>query len=174
VSIPSVPERAALVVGALCGKASPKTWARERLESRFGSIQEEAGPLDFTFTTYYNKELGQGIKRFLWFFAEPIERDRLVSVKLATNEMEQLSAKNGMRTINLDPGFLTLGNFVLATGKNNAHRIYLSEGIFAEITLIFRKNSFRPLEWTYPDYADPELIGILNRFRDIYKCKITH
>ena len=79
----------------------------------------------------------------------------------------------GKRRFNLDPGLLTLGNFVLATGKNNAHRIYLAEGIFADLTLIFRSRSYRPLEWTYPDYADAELIGILNRLREMYKCRLA-
>jgi len=59
---------------------------------------------------------------------------------------------------------------VLATGKDNAHRIYLGEGIFADLTLIFRAGTYRSLEWTYPDYADPVLIGILNSIRENYKC----
>jgi hypothetical protein len=68
---------------------------------------------------------------------------------------------------------MTLGNFVLATGKDNAHRIYLREGIFADLTLIFQGGTYRPLAWTYPDYADNGLIGILNRLRQDYKCKLT-
>jgi hypothetical protein len=69
---------------------------------------------------------------------------------------------------------MSLGNFVLATGKNNAHRIYLSQGIFADLTLIFRRSSYQPLEWTYPDYSDSELIGILNQVRETYKQKLEN
>jgi hypothetical protein len=68
---------------------------------------------------------------------------------------------------------LTLGNFVLATGKNNAHRIYLQDGIFADLTLIYRSGTYHPLEWTYPDYADNGLISILNRLREHYKWRLT-
>jgi hypothetical protein len=102
-----------------------------------------------------------------------VDRAEIVGIKCLTNEIEQASAEGGKRNFNLDPGLLTLGNFVLATGKNNAHRIYLGKGIFADLTLIYRSRTYNPLEWTYPDYADPELITILNRLRESYKCKLT-
>jgi hypothetical protein len=57
---------------------------------------------------------------------------------------------------------------ILATGKNYVHRVYLSKGIYADLTLIFRKGSFRPVKWTYPDYATPELIGFFNEIRKKY------
>jgi hypothetical protein len=41
---------------------------------------------------------------------------------------------------------------VLASTKDHAHRIYLRDGIFAEVTLVFRHRKWQPLEWTYPDY----------------------
>jgi hypothetical protein len=67
---------------------------------------------------------------------------------------------------------LTLENFVLATGKDRAHRIYLGDGIFGDLTLVFREGTYSPLQWTYPDYADPELILMLNELRESYKCKL--
>lgn len=145
---------------------------RSFLEEAFGTIEEVIGPLDFDFTTYYDIELGPGIVRHLMVFKDLIDRSSLCDVKLRTNNLENVFMINGARTFNLDPGFLTLGNFVLTTGKNNAHRIYLDNGIFADLTLIFRRGSFRPLEWTYPDYSDPDMLEILNNVRERYKCKL--
>jgi hypothetical protein len=48
----------------------------------------------------------------------------------------------------------------------------LTKGIYADLTLIFKRGSFRPLEWTYRDYADPEMIGYLNELREAYMEKL--
>ncbi|MCK4827091.1 DUF4416 family protein, partial [bacterium] len=53
-------------------------------------------------------------------------------------------------------------------GKNYVHRIYLSKGIYADLTLVYKRKSFVPLEWTYPDYAEPETIGLFNGVRMQY------
>ncbi len=99
-----------------------------------------------------------------------MDRSALADIKCLTNRIEQTYTVEGKRRFNLDPALLTLGNFVLATGKNNAHRIYLKQGIFGDLTLIYRSGTYRPLEWTYPDYAEDELIAILNGLRERYKC----
>lgn len=142
------------------------------IESRLGPIDEEIGPLPFDFTDYYDAEMGPGNRRWLWSFERLVDRSQLVSIKLLTNDVEKAYTIDGNRRFNLDPGLLTLENFVLATGKNRAHRIYLGQGIFGDLTLVFRKGSYRALEWTYPDYADSELITILGRLRERYKWEL--
>jgi hypothetical protein len=146
---------------------------RPQLVRELGSIREELGPLSFNYTSYYESEMGPGIQRWLWSFADLVDRGELVGIKCLTNRIEQAYTIQGRRRFNLDPGLMTLGNFVLATGKDNAHRIYLGRGIFADLTLVFRGGTYRPLEWTYPDYAGLELIEILNRLRESYKCRLT-
>ena len=54
--------------------------------------------------------------------------------------------------MNIDPGYLTLFQLVLASAKPFSHRIYLDRGIWAEVTLLFRDGTFETLPWTYPDY----------------------
>jgi Domain of unknown function (DUF4416) len=146
--------------------------AKPLLVRELGPVDEEIGPLEFSYTSYYDSEMGPGILRWLWSFAELVDREALVGIKCLTNMLEQAYTVEGRRKFNLDPGLMTLGNFVLATGKNNAHRIYVGKGIFADLTLVFRAGTYHPLEWTYPDYADRELIEILNRLRESYKCRL--
>jgi hypothetical protein len=172
-SIPQIPEPARVVVSVLTADENVLDLAKPRLVKFLGLLQEEMGPVSFNFTSYYDAEMGQGIRRWFWVFRDLVDRSILADVKRLTNDVEQTYTVDGKRRFNLDPGLLTLGNFVLATGKNNAHRIYLKDGIFADLTLIFRAGTYRPLEWTYPDYACDETIEILNRFREHYKCQLV-
>jgi len=168
-SAPKIPEPARLVISALTPHDDLVQPISIRLAEELGPVQEQIGPIQFNYTDYYDREMGPGIFRWLLSFAQLVDKSSLASIKLLTNGVEQSYTERGKRKINLDPALLSLGNFVLATGKDNAHRIYLNEGIFADLTLVFRGGTYRPLDWTYPDYADPTLIDILNRIRDDYK-----
>jgi len=172
VSTPTIPSRARLILSVLTARESLLKPITETLAADLGPIEEAIGPLDFSFTRYYDAEMGAGIRRWIWSFERLVDRGDLVSIKCLTNQIERSYTDDGKRRINLDPGLTSLGNFVLATGKDNAHRIYLGEGIFADLTLIFRAGTFQALEWTYPDYASPELIRILNTLRESYKCRL--
>ncbi|MGC8660220.1 MAG: DUF4416 family protein [Desulfomonilaceae bacterium] len=171
-SVPRNPEPAQLVISVLSAQLDPVETLTPDLEAVFGPIEKVYGPLKFDFTTYYDIELGVGIRRWVVTHERLFDPARLADLKISTNRIEQIRSVQGRRQFNLDPGSMTLGNFVLATGKNNAHRIYLRDGIFADLTLIFRRSSYRPMEWTYPDYADPVLIEILNQIREFYKRKL--
>ena len=94
----------------------------------------------------------------------------LPEIKIKTNEIEtSLSDKSSeKRKINIDPGYICLEHIILATTKGYVHRPYLREGIYADLTLIFRNKSFQPLEWTYPDYRQDEVIRLFNQFRKKY------
>ena len=58
----------------------------------------------------------------------------------------------GIRVANIDPGYLEPSKLVLYSTKNFSHRIYVGNGIFAEVTLIYEHGDFKFLPWTYPDY----------------------
>ena len=97
-----------------------------------------------------------------------INQDGLPDIKLMTNRLEQSYAKSGSRRVNIDPGYLLYERFVLASGKNFSHRIYISGGIYADLTLIYQRGRFEKLPWTYPDYADEPILDFLTRVRDKY------
>jgi hypothetical protein len=63
---------------------------------------------------------------------------------------------------------MLLERFVLATGKNYSHRIYIGKGIYADLTLIFESSAFRKLPWTYPDYSDKVMLDYLQQVRRKY------
>ncbi|MBN2418318.1 MAG: DUF4416 family protein, partial [Deltaproteobacteria bacterium] len=128
--------------------------------------------LMFERTRYYEKEMGWPLHRRFITFRELITPEELVGKKLSTNRIEIKYSVDGKRCINIDPGYICLERLVLATGKNYTHRIYLSHGIYADLTLVFNKGTFKPLEWSYPDYSDNESIDFFNNEREKYKNQL--
>lgn len=142
--------------------------ARDRLKRRFGCLDFESGPIDFSYTDYYQEEMGSGLKRRFISFRKLMAMEDLYRIKLSANRLEARFMVSGKRRVNIDPGYLDQARLVLATTKDYAHRIFLRKGIFAEITLSFRENSFSPNDWTYPDYRSKEYIDIFNQIRKLY------
>ena len=142
------------------------------LEKLFGPTDWISPKLFFDRTKYYAKEMGWPLHRRFISFKDLIRPEDIVGAKLATNKLENSALQDGKRNVNIDPGYISLERLVLATGKNYTHRIYLSKGIYADLTLIYSKGSFRPLEWTYRDYAGADVIGFFNGVRERYKAQI--
>ncbi len=161
-----------LVVAVLACEGEGGQALLERLERRFGPSDWTSPQLPFTYTRYYDREMGGPISRCFLSFRELVDPQRLAGIKLETNRLEAELSREGRRRVNLDPGLLSLSRFVLASTKPSAHRIALAEGIHAEVTLIFERGGFRPLEWTYPDYRSPEYLEILNRIRALLKAQL--
>ena len=139
-----------------------------RLETYFGPTDWISKLFPFNRTQYYAKEMGWPLYRRFTSFSNLISPDSIVEIKLTTNKIENEHLLNKKRLINVDPGYISLERLVLATGKNYTHRIYLTKGIYADLTLVFHAGTFNPLVWTYPDYADEEVIGWFNGVRENY------
>jgi hypothetical protein len=99
----------------------------------------------------------------------------LPKIKCLTNDWEiefkSVSACSAERPLNIDPGYIDLGKLILASTKDHAHRIYLSEGIFAETTLMYTQKQWKPLPWTYPDYQSTGYQKFLIKCREYLKTK---
>lgn len=144
----------------------------EGLQGLFGPVDWVSPPLLFDRTAYYAREMGWPLHRCFVSFRALVPPDRLAEIKIETNALEERYAADGRRRVNIDPGYVALERLVLATGKNYVHRIYLSRGIYADLTLVFSKGSFAPLPWTYPDYAAVDTIGHFNRVRAEYFAQL--
>ncbi len=139
-STPHPPLPAKLVAGLLLARRERFTSLAVEMAAAFGRIDLVSAWMPFDYTQYYAEEMGTGLFR------------RML----------------GRRTVNIDPGILSLERFVLATGKNFTHRIYLGQGIYADLTLIYHRGAFQTLPWTYPDYADAPLQRFLLAVRAKY------
>jgi hypothetical protein len=158
-----------LVIGFLAANEKLASEARQKLIERFGEVDLEMQPIPFNHTNYYKNELGENPIRSFLSFENRIEREAIAGIKLETNEMEKI----WNRAVNLDPGYMTLGQFFLATTKDQRHRIYLGQGIFAEVTLYFENGHFHPFDWTYPDYKSKSYITFLEKAREKFAYHIA-
>lgn len=162
------PLPAKLIIGLIYRQGQLKNKALDFLKKKFGKIDFLSRPIDFNYTGYYYPEFGHPLKRIFISFTRLMPEDSLSAIKLYSNKLEERLSSGGKRRINIDPGFLSPGKLVLATTKDNVHRIYLGKGIFAEVTLFYRAGTYRPWPWTYPDYQSKQYLDIFNAIRKIY------
>jgi hypothetical protein len=170
-SIPQKSKPACLVVGVFMKDRTLFTQVVTVLKHHFGAIGMVSRWFKFDYTSYYEKEMGTPLYRRMISFLELIDPVQLPDIKLTTNQIETQFSANHKRNINIDPGYIVPERFVLATGKNYSHRIYLDKGIFADLTLMFQKGQFQKLPWTYPDYAADNIRLFLNNIRKHYLSK---
>jgi len=153
---------------------------KEELIKRFGEVDIESNIQPFDFTDYYENEFGKKLIQKLFSFSNLVRQDELAEIKIITNKLENKNIDKNItknlthhkRRINLDPGYITLNKYILASTKNGPSRIYLNQGIYAEITLRFINKSFVPCEYTYPNYKTDEYINFLNSVRQKYKLQL--
>ncbi|MDR2642762.1 MAG: DUF4416 family protein [Planctomycetaceae bacterium] len=163
-----------LIIAVFSSIETAFDWARLKVESQFGKIAIESEMFRFDqFTNYYTADMGQALYKQLWGFQNLIDPSTLTAIKLQTNQWES-DFKNEnqtgtVRPLNLDPGYVDLGKLILASTKDHAHRIYLSNGIFAETTLIYRQKKWEPLPWSYPDYQSECSQKFLYQCRNVLK-----
>ena len=167
-STPQEPKPAKLVVGLIMKDRALFKPLGVELSAGFGSVDMVSAWLPFEYTSYYEPEMGRPLYRRLLTYKKLINQEELAEIKLASNRLEQTCLQNGKRRVNIDPGYLLYERFVLASGKNFSHRIYIGRGIYADLTLIYQRGRFEKLPWTYPDYADEPMQEFLTRARNKY------
>ncbi|MFA5038769.1 MAG: DUF4416 family protein [Candidatus Omnitrophota bacterium] len=163
-----------LFTGLISNDTAVLEKTRRLLIKRFGPVDLESPVFDFYQTDYYDREMGKGLRRVFLSFKTLRRGEDLSAFKTLTNTLEKKLARFEGRTVNIDPGYITLSKLVLATTKNHGHRLYLRSGIFAEVTLRFHNGSFQAQPWTYPDYRQDSHIAYFNQAREAYKCQIEH
>ena len=164
-----------LFVGVLVSDRALIAGVKERLVAEYGPIDHASPVIPFDFTDYYDAEMGDLIERVFFSFETLVDADRLPEIKRRTNELEEAFAAMMTavkRPVNLDPGYIEHAKVVLMSTKNFYHRLYMSHGIFAEVTLHFRNNTFQFFPWTYPDYQSKDYQDFFMRMRHIYRAQL--
>lgn len=169
-----MPNRAKLVIGVITGDKRLFEPISSELAAIYGPVDIVSGWMPFNYTGYYESEMGTALERRMVTFRQLIQQNELARIKLATNRIEQAYLHDGRRRVNIDPGYLLHERLVLASGKNFSHRIYIGDGIYADLTLIYQRGGFVTLPWTYPDYADQPMLELLTQIRHKYSMDLKH
>lgn len=153
---------------ALTGKPG-EAWERAllELEALFGPEVERLPPYPFSFTHYYEREMGRGLEKSLVVYRDRRPPGELADLKRKALEVERrLADAEGNRRVNLDPGYVTLAKVVLASAKDFSHRVCIGGGIYGEVTLkATAVGAWEALPWTYPDYRSESVQQFLWRAR---------
>ncbi|MBP7459713.1 MAG: DUF4416 family protein [Candidatus Delongbacteria bacterium] len=141
----------------------------DRLILHWGKIDYQSADYEFGLTDYYQKEMGEPLYRRFISFQALIPPEAIASIKRVTNRIEEEGMINGNRQFNLDPGYLDYQKIVLASMKFGGQKIHLHSGVYADLTLYYRKGSFTVFPWTFPDFKSDIYYPCLLRIRELYK-----
>jgi hypothetical protein len=169
---PSAPEVVKFFVAVLWADAValPDTYAQ--LVVRFGAIDYEGPDRAFDRTNYYEAEMGANLQRRLIAFAALRGPEELVQAKLACNDVEAATAGPRGRRVNLDLGYLDHNKIVLASAKAAGQKIYLGDGIYADLVARYAEGRYQPFAWTFPDFKDGRYDVELGELRGLYLRQI--
>jgi hypothetical protein len=170
---PQPPKPVKLFIGVLFSDEAKLEQARKLCEQEFGPLDWTSPDFPFDVTDYYCAEMGTGIVRRFWSFATLIQPDELPAVKLTTNRIEDELAVDGRRKVNLDPGYLDYDKVVLASAKYCGQKIYLRDGIYADLTLHYEKGHYYPYPWSFPDFKSGRYERAFLRIRELYKVAMA-
>jgi hypothetical protein len=173
-SLPKAPKPAKLVIGLFMKEKRLVEKITAELIEALGSIDMVSPWFPFDYTDYYESEMNAPLFRRMLTFKELIKQSSLADIKNLTNEIESNYSMEEKRLVNIDPGYMLKERFVLATGKNFAHRIYIGKKIYADLTLIYTKGDFKKLPWTYPDYTDKNMLSFLIQVRNKYVADLKN
>ncbi|MEK7467692.1 MAG: DUF4416 family protein [Planctomycetota bacterium] len=165
-----MPPVAVLFTGLLATSEPLLANVRASLEADWGPIALASAARPWTETDYYEAEMGKGLLRQFLAFERLVGVDRLASLKqrsVALEETWKAGAKVD-RPVNIDPGLLSEHSLTLASTKRAGHRVWIGEGIWAEITVVYRDGAFQLLHWTYPDFRRPETLEFLAACRRLF------
>jgi len=167
-----------LFIGMLTPEPALFDRCEELLCKEYGPVDCQSDIIPWSGSDFYQEEMGAGILRKFIFFERLIDPGALGAIKVHTCLIEKnlaLRTKDWVkRRINLDPRYVTEAKVVLATTKDYSHRLYIGNGIYAEVTLRYgnKDRSFSPFEYTYLDYRTDAYQTMFNRARDLLRTTL--
>jgi hypothetical protein len=165
-----------LIAAVTSRHESALAWAAETATRHWGKLALQSPVFDFTETDFYTQSMGTELKKQFLAFDNLIDPVELAETKLKSNDWEveysNASEHSELRPLNIDPGYISEAKLVLATTKDRDHRIYLQQGIFAEVTLHFRGRKWTASRWTYPDYQRPDFQEFFTKCRSLLRERI--
>ncbi|RMG42840.1 MAG: DUF4416 family protein [Candidatus Dadabacteria bacterium] len=130
------------------------------IEKREGEIECCSDLMDFNFTDYYQRDMGKELKFCFAVLSDLQNPFNLAARKILSNKIESLLAKTSQvavtRPVNIDPGYISELQLVLASTKFAPHRLAVGEGIWAEVTMLYQNGGWQELPWSYPSYSTEE------------------
>ncbi len=132
----------------------PREGLWQGLEESFGPIDYKGQFWPFAGTDYYQDEFGTLLERGFVAFRGAFGPEKLPMLKHKAARLEHSWAQNGKRIFNLDIGYMDPDKVVLASFKRGPNKIFLGDGVYADMVLRYTEGRFEPLPWTFSDFHD--------------------
>lgn len=145
------------------------------IEHLMGDLDLASDEWSFDLTDHYAGEMGDNLKRRFFTFNRPADPDMLSEWKVQTNQLEdQMAERYGeYRPVNLDPGYITGAKLVLASVKGLAHRVYVGQGISAEVTMSYRDGRWIKRDYTFPDFKEGRYDAFFSKVRERHLLQVA-
>jgi hypothetical protein len=171
-----IPKPVLLIVAVSSRYESALSWSNQNLPAEFGPVLLHSPAFPFRETEYYKATMGTELMKQFLAFERFVDPASLPAIKRRTNELEESyrlqSVHPEPRPLNLDPGYISEAKLVLASTKDHAHRVYLGDGIFAEVTLHLHQKHWQAWPWTYPDYRRADYQEFFSECRRQLRAKM--
>ncbi len=152
-------------------KVEKFNFAIEKLKENFGEVVFQTDEFILDYSHYYEKEMGQNlIKKFI-AFDKIIDKEDSIKIKKFSENLEDSLKENNNRTVNIDPVFVDEYQVVALSRKDRGSRVYIGDGVYGELQLLYHHKTFQSLIWTYLDYK--ENANFFNQVRKYYLMKIN-
>ena len=146
------------ITGILYPNEELLRWSINELAKIWGQPEIYSEPVAFDRTNYYD-EISPNLTRIFLCFPGLVNASELADWKHQAIEIEARS-REPIRAVNIDPGYVDGARLILASTKDHAHRIYLRDGIYAEVTMRYRFKKWQSFDYTFPDFAS----GVYDKF----------
>ena len=169
-----------LIIGAIYSDSLLLENAKAKMQKLKLKIQFQSAELPFELTEYYNKEMGNNLKRRFLSIEGLQKLENFFEWKLKMVKIENHLRQNNKRRINLDPGYIDSNRVVLLSGKEGSQKIYLNNGVWADLILLREKGRYKELPWTFPDLREGRyeqfFLHVQKQFKEDKKLhnKINH
>ena len=135
---------------------------KKEAEGKFSKTLYESNPLPkwtspFVKTGKFTKILS---------FQRKISREELPQIKQKTMEM-----KKGVKedpSLEIIPGYLSPHNVVIGSAYDDFHKIYLFNGVYAEVVYQFIKQKMLYIDDTPEFFKNPDVIYYFSKLREAY------
>ena len=142
------------------------------LEKIFGPIDYRGPFFPFEDGGYYGPEMGGPLYRAMASFRRLSDPAELPLWKIASRELETAWSRDGKRTRNLDVGYLDPDKLVLASFKPGPRKIFMGNGVWADMVLGYSRGGFVPTPWTFPDFRSGCYNSSLGVIREKLKAEM--
>ncbi|MBQ6775815.1 MAG: DUF4416 family protein [Synergistaceae bacterium] len=145
-------------------------WSVDELAKLWGRPEIYSSPVPFDKTDYYH-DIAPSLTRVFVCFPGLANAEELADWKHAAIAIEAQS-RQPVRAVNIDPGYIDGARLILASTKDHAHRIYLRDGIFAEVTLRYRFKQWQSFDYTFPDFQSRVYDKFLSQVRKLWLIEV--